>query len=92
MKRRFMPANSAPADRGEKAAGIVKRIYDLHVSGKEPVQIAKALAAGRVLTVKPCYAKRDGKPAPDALFAALHQLMVIVPPERMLAPALRYST
>ena len=49
----------------EEAAEIVKRIFDLCVAGKGPMQIAKALTAGKVLTVKAYYAKRDGKPMPD---------------------------
>ena len=48
-----------------EAAEIVKRIFDLCVAGKGPMQIAKALTAGKVLTVKAYYAKRDGKPMPD---------------------------
>ena len=49
----------------EEAAEIVKRIFDLCVAGKGPMQIAKALTAGKVLTVKAYYAKRDGKPMPE---------------------------
>ena len=46
-----------PADKkkwivDEEAAEIVKRIFDLCVAGKGPMQIAKALTAGKVLTVK----------------------------------------
>lgn len=48
-----------------EAAEIVKRIFDLCVAEKGPMQIAKALTAGKVLTVKAYYAKRDGKPMPD---------------------------
>ena len=59
-----------PADKkkwivDEEAAEIVKRIFDLCVAGKGPMQIAKALAADKVLTVKAYYAKRDGKPMPE---------------------------
>ena len=36
----------------EAAAEIVKRIFSLCVDGKGPMQIAKALTADRVLTVK----------------------------------------
>lgn len=59
-----------PADKkkwivDEEAAEIVKRIFDLCVAGKGPMQIAKALTAGKVLTVKAYYSKRDGKPMPD---------------------------
>ena len=49
----------------EEAAEVVKRIFDLCVAGKGPMQIAKALTANKVLTVKAYYAKRDGKPMPD---------------------------
>ena len=49
----------------EEAAEVVKRIFDLCVAGKGPMQIAKALTAGKVLTVKAYYAKRDGKPMPE---------------------------
>ena len=59
-----------PADKkkwivDEEAAEVVKRIFDLCVAGKGPMQIAKALTAGKVLTVKAYYAKRDGKPMPE---------------------------
>lgn len=49
----------------EEATEIVKRIFDLCVAGKGPIQIAKALTADKVLTVKAYYAKRDGKPMLD---------------------------
>ena len=49
----------------EEAAEVVKRIFDLCVAGKGPMQIAKVLTADKVLTVKAYYAKRDGKPMPD---------------------------
>ena len=59
-----------PADKkrwivDEEAAEIVKRIFDLCIAGKGPMQIAKVLTAGKVLTVKAYYAKRDGKPMPE---------------------------
>lgn len=62
-----------PADKkkwivDEPAAEIVKRIYDLCVAGKGPMQIAKLLTADNVLTVKAYYAKRDGKVMPDNLY------------------------
>ena len=62
-----------PADKkkwivDEEAAEVVKRIFDLCVAGKGPMQIAKALTAGKVLTVKAYYAKRDGKPMPENLY------------------------
>ena len=46
----------------EEAAEIVKRIFDLCIAGKGPMQIAKLLTAQHVLTVKALYAQRDGKP------------------------------
>lgn len=49
----------------EEAAEIVKRIFDLCISGKGPMQIAKLLTAQHVLTVKAHYAQRDGKPLPE---------------------------
>ena len=52
----------------EEAAAVVKRIFDLCVAGKEPMQIAKILTADKVLTVKAYYAKRDGKTMPDNLY------------------------
>lgn len=59
-----------PADKkkwivDEEAAEIVKRIFDLCIAGKGPMQIAKLLTAERVLTVKAHYAQRDGKPLPE---------------------------
>ena len=49
----------------EEAAEIVKRIFDLCIAGKGPMQIAKLLTAERVLTVKAHYAQRAGKPLPE---------------------------
>ncbi len=62
-----------PADKkkwivDEEAAEIVKRIFDLCIAGKGPMQIAKVLTADKVLTVKAYYAKRDGKAMPDNLY------------------------
>ena len=59
-----------PADKkkwivDEEAAEIVKRIFDLCIAGKGPMQIAKLLTAQHVLTVKAHYAQRDGKPLPE---------------------------
>ena len=59
-----------PADKkkwivDEEAAEIVKRIFDLCIAGKGPMQIAKLLTAERVLTVKAHYAQRTGKPLPE---------------------------
>ena len=52
----------------EEAAEVVKRIFDLCVAGKGPMQIAKILTADRVLTAKAHYARRDGKAMPDNPF------------------------
>ena len=52
----------------EEAATVVKRIFDLCIAGKGPMQIAKILTANKVLTVKAYYAKRDGKAMPDNLY------------------------
>ena len=52
----------------EEAAAVVKRIFDLCIAGKGPMQIAKVLTADKVLTVKAYYAKRDGKTMSDNLY------------------------
>ena len=52
----------------EEAAAVVKRIFDLCIAGKGPMQIAKALTADKVLMVKAYYAKRDGKSMLDNLY------------------------
>ena len=62
-----------PADKkkwiiDEEAAEVVKRIFDLCIAGKGPMQIAKILTADKVLTVKAYYAKRNGKAMPDNLY------------------------
>ena len=49
----------------EEAATVVKRIFELCVAGKGPMQIAKVLTADKVLTVKAYYAKQNGKALPD---------------------------
>ena len=59
-----------PADKkkwivDEEAAVVVKRIFDLCIAGKGPMQIAKALTADKVLTVKAYYTKQSGKVLPD---------------------------
>ena len=59
-----------PADKkkwmvDEEAAEIVKRIFDLCIAGKGPMQIAKLLTADHILTVKAHYAQRAGKPLPE---------------------------
>lgn len=52
----------------EEAAAVVKKIFDLCIAGKGPMQIAKVLTADKVLTVKAYYAKRDGKAMPNNLY------------------------
>lgn len=52
----------------EETAAVVKRIFDLCIAGKGPMQIAKILTADKILTVKAYYAKRDGKAMPDNLY------------------------
>ena len=52
----------------EEAAAVVKRVFDLCIAGKGPMQIAKMLTADKVLKVKAHYAKRDGKAMPDNLY------------------------
>ena len=42
-----------------------KRIFDLCIAGKGPMQIAKLLTAERILTVKAHYAQRARKPFPE---------------------------
>lgn len=59
-----------PADKkkwivDEEAAEIVKRIFDLCIAGKGPMQIAKLLTAEHILTVKAHYAQRAGTPLPE---------------------------
>lgn len=59
-----------PADKkkwivDEEAAEVVKRIFNLCIAGKGPMQIAKVLTADKVLTVKAHYAKQNGRTMPD---------------------------
>ena len=49
----------------EEAAAVVKRIFDLCIAGKGPMQIAKILKADKILTTKAYYAKQKGKLLPD---------------------------
>ena len=49
----------------EEAAAVVKRIFDLCVAGKGPMQIAKILTVDKVLTTKAHYAKQKGKVLPE---------------------------
>ncbi len=48
----------------EEAAAVVKRVFDLCIGGKGPMQIAKILKEDKVLTVKAHYAKKKGKALP----------------------------
>ena len=59
-----------PADKkkwivDEEAAAVVKRIFDLCIAGKGPMQTAKILRADKILTTKAYYAKQKGKLLPD---------------------------
>ncbi len=45
----------------EEAAAVVKRIFDLCIGGKGPMQIAKILKEDRVPTAKAYYAEKKGK-------------------------------
>ena len=49
----------------EEAAAVVKRIFDLCIDGKGPMQIAKILKEDNVLIAKAYYAKKKGKALPD---------------------------
>ena len=59
-----------PADKkkwivDEPAAAVVRRIFDMCIAGKGPMQIAKILSAEKVLIMTAYTAQRDGKPLPD---------------------------
>ena len=41
---------------------MVKRVFDLCIAGKGPMQIAKILKEDKVLTAKAHYAKKKGNP------------------------------
>ncbi len=49
----------------EEAAAVVKRIFDLCIGGKGPMQIAKILKEDKALTAKAHYAKKKGKALPE---------------------------
>ena len=49
----------------EEAAAVIKRIFDLCIAGKGPMQIAKMLTVDKVLTIKSYHAKQSGKVLPD---------------------------
>ena len=44
----------------EESAKVVRRIFDLCIAGKGPMQIAKVLTADRVLTVTAYNARQKG--------------------------------
>ena len=52
----------------EAAAPVVKRIFDLCIAGKGPMQIAKTLTADRVLTVTAYHARQKGWAMPENLY------------------------
>ena len=59
-----------PADKkkwivDEEAAAVIKRIFDLCIAGKGPMQIAKILKENEVLTVRAHYAEKKGAILPD---------------------------
>ncbi|WP_204162866.1 recombinase family protein [Sporofaciens musculi] len=58
----------------EEAAAVVKRIFDLCIGGKGPMQIAKILKEDKVLTAKAHYAKKREK-----LFPKIPMIGGIVP-------------
>lgn len=60
----------SPADKklwivDEEAAAVVKRIFDLCIGGKGPMQIAKILKEDKVPTAKAYYAEKKGKALPE---------------------------
>ena len=52
----------------EESAKVVRRIFDLCIAGKDPMQIAKILTADRVLTVTAYNARQKGWAMPDNLY------------------------
>ena len=52
----------------EESAKVVRRIFDLCIAGKGPLQIAKILTADRVLTVTAYNARQKGCSMPDNLY------------------------
>lgn len=49
----------------EEAAHIVRRIFDLCIAGKGPMQIAKLLTAEKILTVTAYHARQEHRALPD---------------------------
>lgn len=52
----------------EEAAKVVRRIFDLCIAGKGPMQIAKILTADKVLTVTAYNARQKGWTMPENLY------------------------
>ena len=52
----------------EEAAKVVRRIFNLCIAGKGPMQIAKILTADRVLTVTAYHARQKGWAMPENLY------------------------
>ena len=52
----------------EEAAKVVRRIFDLCIAGKGPMQIAKKLTADKVLTVTAYNARQKGWTMPENLY------------------------
>mgnify|MGYP001122223119 FL=1 len=52
----------------EESAKVVRRIFELCIAGKGPMQIAKILTADRVLTVTAYNARQKGWAMPDNLY------------------------
>ena len=52
----------------EESAKVVRRIFDLCIAGKGPMQIAKILTADKVLTVTAYHARQKGWAMPENLY------------------------
>ena len=52
----------------EEAAKVVRRIFNLCIAGKGPMQIAKILTADRVPTVTAYHARQKGWAMPENLY------------------------
>ena len=52
----------------EEAAKVVRRIFNLCIAGKGPMQIAKILTADKVLTVTAYHARQKGWTVPENLY------------------------
>ena len=61
-KEEEKPVEAAPVV--EEAAAVVKRIFDLCINGKGPMQIAKILKADNVLIAKSVLRKEKGESTP----------------------------